>query len=237
MKFSSDLVEGRLIRRYKRFLADVELANGQVVTVHVANSGSMMGLSMPGLRVLLAHSNDPKRKLAYSLEVVEVDDGRGTTLVGINTARPNRIVEEAILSGLVPELASYSELKREVAYGRNSRIDLLLRGQGLPDTYVEVKNVHLVRTPGLAEFPDSVTTRGAKHLVEMSDMVAAGARAVMVYLIHRDDCERLSFAGDLDPGYRAAFLEAQAAGVEAIALVARVRPEETLVTGRIPILP
>lgn len=235
VRFPSELVEGRLIRRYKRFLADVELVDGRIVTAHVANSGSMMGLSAPGLRVFLSVSDDPKRKLAHALEIVEVDDGRGPTLVGINTARPNRIIEEAILAGAVPALAGYGALRREVRYGRNSRIDILLEGEGRPPAHVEVKNVHLVRRPGLAEFPDSVTTRGAKHLDELADVVAGGGRAVMVYLVHRDDCDRLAFAADLDPGYANAFRAARARGVEAIALTARVTREGTAVIGGMPI--
>ena len=236
MLFPSPLVEGRLVRRYKRFLADVELADGRIVTAHVANSGSMMGLSAPGLRVFLTVSDDPKRKLAHSLQIVEVDDGRGATLVGIDTGRPNRIVEEAILAGEVPELGPIARLRREVAYGRNSRVDLLAEAPDGALTWIEIKNVHLVRQPGLAEFPDSVTTRGAKHLADLADVVAGGARAAMVYFVHRSDCDRLAFAADLDPGYAAGFRAATARGVAAIALVATVTHVGTRVTGRAEIL-
>ncbi|WP_349357443.1 DNA/RNA nuclease SfsA [Stappia sp.] len=223
MRFPSALVPGRLVRRYKRFLADVVLdETGEEITAHCANPGSMLGLKEPGLRVYLSRSDNPKRKLAYSWELVEADGA----LVGINTAHPNRLVEEALLAGAIPELAGFADLRREVKYGKNSRIDILLeQGDGRP-VYVEVKNVHLMRDAGLAEFPDSVTARGAKHLVEMGDMVAEGARAAMVYLVQRPDCSALSLAADIDPAYAAAFAEARARGVEAYAIGCRVTPQE-----------
>lgn len=222
MRFSSPLVSGRLVKRYKRFLADVILDNGEAVTAHCANPGSMLGLREPGARVFLSLSDNPARKLKYSWEIVETDGA----LVGINTAHPNGLVEEALTARLIPELAGFSGLRREVKYGRNSRIDILLEGSDGRPVYVEVKNVHLMRQAGLAEFPDSVTARGAKHLVEMGDMVAEGARAAMVYLVQRPDCDRLSFAADIDPAYAAAFLAAKARGVEAYAIGCRVTPEE-----------
>ena len=187
MRFPSPLTEGRLVRRYKRFLADIELPGGETVTAHVANPGAMTGLAEPGMRVFLSRSDSKTRKLAWSWELVEADG----TLVGINTAHPNGIVADAIASGDIPELAGYDLLRREVKYGVNSRIDILLIGAGRPDAYVEVKNVHLSRQKGLAEFPDSVTARGTKHLGELASMVAAGHRAAMLYLVHRGDCTRL----------------------------------------------
>ncbi|WP_186386397.1 MULTISPECIES: DNA/RNA nuclease SfsA [unclassified Stappia] len=222
MRFSSPLVSGRLVKRYKRFLADVILDSGEAVTAHCANPGSMLGLREPGARVFLSLSDNPARKLKYSWEIVEADGA----LVGINTAHPNGLVEEALTARLIPELAGFSGLRREVKYGRNSRIDILLEGSDGRPVYVEVKNVHLMRQAGLAEFPDSVTARGAKHLVEMGDMVAEGARAAMVYLVQRPDCDRLSFAADIDPAYAAAFVAAKARGVEAYAIGCRVTPEE-----------
>jgi sugar fermentation stimulation protein A len=225
MRFAAPLTEGRLVRRYKRFLADVELADGRIITAHCANPGSMLGLADPGIRVWLSAADDPRRKLAWSLELVEVDAGAGPAIVGINTGHPNRLVADAVGSGLVPELAGYDELRREVKYGRNSRIDLLLTRRAHPDCYVEVKNVHLMRTAGLAEFPDSVTARGAKHLDELADMVGGGARAVMFFLVQRGDAERLAIARDIDPGYAAALTRARSAGVEVIAYRCRVSPE------------
>jgi len=222
LRFSSPLVSGRLVKRYKRFLADVILDSGEEVTAHCANPGSMLGLREPGARVFLSLSDNPARKLKYSWEIVEADGA----LVGINTAHPNGLVEEALTARLIPELVGFSGLRREVKYGRNSRIDILLEGSDGRPVYVEVKNVHLMRQAGLAEFPDSVTARGAKHLVEMGDMVAEGARAAMVYLVQRPDCDRLSFAADIDPAYAAAFVAAKARGVEAYAIGCRVTPEE-----------
>lgn len=215
MKFSAPLVSGRLVKRYKRFLADVVMdADGSEITAHCANPGSMLGLKEPGSRVWLSKSDNPKRKLQFSWEIIEADGA----LVGINTAHPNKLVEEALTAGRVPELAGFDNLRREVKYGKNSRIDILLEGNGGKLTYVEVKNVHLMRQPGLAEFPDSVTARGAKHLAEMSDMVGEGHRAAMVFLVQRPDCDRLSLARDIDPNYGAAFDAALSAGVEAYAV-------------------
>jgi len=212
MRFSAPLVPGRLVRRYKRFLADCRLDGGEEVTAHVANSGSMLGLATPGARVFLSRSNDPKRKLAWSWELVEVDGA----LVGINTGLPNRIVAEAIADGRIPALAGYDRLRREVAYGVRSRVDLLLEGEGRPACYVEVKSVTLSRRAGLAEFPDAVTMRGAKHLGELAAMVGAGARAVLVYLVQRGDCAAFEIAADIDPVYAAAARAAVLAGVETL---------------------
>jgi sugar fermentation stimulation protein A len=232
MRFPAPLTEGRLLRRYKRFLADVELAGGEVVTAHVANPGAMLGLAEPGMRVLLSRSASLTRKLPWSWELVEAEGA----LVGINTAHPNGIVAEAIAEGAVAELAGYDVLRREVRYGKNSRIDILLTGADKPDTYVEVKNVHLSRTAGLSEFPDSVTARGAKHLAELSDMVAAGHRAVMFYFVHRGDTTAFRLARDIDPAYAVAFDKARAAGVEMLAYQCRVTAEEVVVTRRLPVL-
>lgn len=221
MNFEKPLVRGRLVKRYKRFLADVVLDSGEEITAHCANPGSMLGLNAPGSLVYLSRSDNPARKLAWSWEIIEADGA----LVGISTAHPNKLVEEALLAGLIPELSGFSGLRREVKYGKNSRIDILLEGADGGLTYVEVKNVHLMRQPGLAEFPDSVTARGAKHLVELEDMVRAGHRAVMVYLVQRPDCSELDFAADIDPAYAAALKQAMAGGVEAHAIGCEVTPE------------
>ncbi|MEP2704606.1 MAG: DNA/RNA nuclease SfsA [Roseibium sp.] len=220
MKFSAPLIGGRLVKRYKRFLADVILDDGaEEVTAHCANPGSMLGLKDPGSRVWLSQSDNPKRKLKYSWEVMEADGA----LVGINTAHPNKLVEEALEEGRIANLDGYETLRREVKYGKNSRIDILLEGKDGAKTYVEVKNVHLMREAGLAEFPDSVTARGAKHLVELGDMVADGHRAAMVFLVQRPDCTRLSLAADIDPNYATAFDAAKNAGVEVYAIGCDVR--------------
>lgn len=237
MRFSSDLIEGRLIRRYKRFLADVEFAGGETVTAHCANPGSMLGLNAPGARVWLSRSTNPKRKLAYSWELIEVDLGLGPALVGINTSSPNGAVAAAVDNGLIPQLMGYARLRREVRYGGNSRIDILLEDDQRPPCYVEIKNVHLMRQAGLAEFPDSVTARGAKHLKALSEMVDAGARAVMVYFVQRGDAHRFALARDLDPAYARAFLEATSKGVEAIAMASEVTLEGLALPRAIPLQP
>lgn len=214
MKFSAPLVKGVLLRRYKRFLADVALTDGREVTAHCANPGAMLGVSDPGSTVWLEPATAPGRKLGWSWKLVELPGGH---LAGIDTGVPNRVAGEALRAGAVPALAGYAEVRAEVPYGERSRVDFLLTGPDLPPAYVEVKNVHLRREGDWAEFPDSVTARGARHLDELAAMVGQGARAVMLYVIQRTDCARLRLAADLDPAYAAAFARACAAGVEAVA--------------------
>jgi sugar fermentation stimulation protein A len=221
VQFPDPLIRGRLLRRYKRFLSDIELDNGEIVVAHCANPGSMTGLKDTGARVWLSPSRNPKRKLKYSWELIQVDGH----MVGINTAWPNRIVEEAVAAQMVPELAGYPSLRREVPYGRNSRIDLLLEAADRPPCYLEVKNVHLRRTAGLAEFPDSVTKRGAKHLRELSEMADRGARAVMFFLVQRGDCASFQVAADIDPDYDRALHAALDHGVEVLCYSCRVGEE------------
>ncbi len=233
VKLPQPLVKARLERRYKRFLADVTLEEtGETITAHVANPGAMTGLAMPGLTVHLSKSDNPKRKLAYSLELVELETG----LVGINTAHPNRIVREALEARAIPEFAAYTSVRPEVRYGENSRIDFLLTEPGLPDCYLEVKNVHLCRNPGRAEFPDAVTARGAKHMGELAKMVEAGHRAATLYLVQRMDCETFSLAGDIDSGYAAAFAHARKSGVEMICYDCDIGKVEITVRRSLPIL-
>jgi sugar fermentation stimulation protein A len=236
MRFPSPLIPATLLRRYKRFLADVMLPDGAETTVHVANPGAMTGLAAPGTKVWLSRSDNPKRKLPLSWELAEVDLGSGPELVGVNTAHPNPLVGAAIAAGTITELAGYASLRREVKYGRNSRVDFLLEDGGRPSCYVEVKNVHLMRSTGLAEFPDSVTARGAKHLDELSDMVSQGCRAVMVFLVQIGSAGRVALARDIDKNYGIAFDRAQKAGVEAIAYRCVISETEITVADAVPVL-
>jgi sugar fermentation stimulation protein A len=232
LQFDPPLVEGRLIARYKRFLFDAELEDGTVITGNCPNTGSMLGLTTPGSRIFMSVHDKPTRKYAHQFELIEADG----TLVGVNTGMPNRIAEEAILARLIPSLGDYPLLAREKRYGVNSRIDLLLSGEGLATAYVEVKNVHFSRTPGLAEFPDTKTERGAKHLEELGDMAESGHRAVMLYVIQRGDCSSFRICADLDPAYASAFARAKARGVEAYALDCTVSQSQITAKSLIPVV-
>ena len=235
MRFPDPLIRGTLIKRYKRFLADVELSDSTAVTAHCPNPGAMLGLDAPGSEVWLSPARNPARKLRYTFELIRVGGG----LVGINTGHPNALVAEAVAAGRIAELVGYETIRREVKYGKNSRIDLLLEGPGRPTCYVEVKNVHLKRdtapTGGLAEFPDSVTARGLKHLAELSDMVAAGHRAVMAYVVQREDCGSFALAGDIDPAYAAGFRAAREAGVEAVCYSCKLSVESIELDRSLPV--
>ena len=211
MRFQTELVPAKLIKRYKRFLADCQLEDGREITAHCANPGSMMGLAEPGTRIWLEPNDDPKKKLKFGWRLVEHSDGHFT---GVDTSVPNKALRSALEAGEVAALASYDQVKAEVKYGQNSRIDFLLSAHGQPDAYVEVKSVTLSRVSGLAEFPDSVTARGAKHLAELSQMVRDGHRAIMLYLVQRTDATRFDLARDIDPSYAAAYESARALGVE-----------------------
>ncbi len=231
MRFPDPLIVGTLIRRYKRFLCDVEIAGGEVVTAHCANPGSMMGMNAPGTEVWLSPARNPKRKLRYSWELSRIDG----YLVGINTSYPNTLIAEALDAGKIPELEGYSSHRREVRYGRNSRIDLLLEAEARPKCYVEIKNVTLKRGP-MAEFPDAVTARGTKHLFELMDMVEQGARAVMLYVVQRGDCEGFTVAADIDPAYGDALAKALEKGVEALCYSCDMGLEAIEVDGPMPIM-
>ncbi|WP_170326354.1 DNA/RNA nuclease SfsA [Ruegeria arenilitoris] len=222
MRFETPLVPARLIRRYKRFLADCTLEDGREVTAHCANPGSMMGLAEPGEKIWLEPNDDPKKKLKYGWRLVDHENGHFT---GVDTSVPNKALRAALEAREIPELAAYETVRPEVKYGENSRIDFLLTQPGLPDAYVEVKSVTLSRQPGLAEFPDSVTARGTKHLGELAAMVAQGHRAIMLYLVQRTDCDRLALAADIDPAYAAAFQAAQTQGVERLVYGTRISPD------------
>jgi len=232
MHFSQPLVPGTLLRRYKRFLADVRLEDGREVVAHCANPGAMLGIAAPGLPVWLLPADGPKRALAWSWALVEAEGG----LIGVNTGAPNTLVAEALAAGRIPELGGYPSRRREVRYGEASRIDLLLEAPGRPACYVEVKNVHLKRQ-GWAEFPDCVTIRGAKHMGELARMVQAGFRAVVLYVIQRTDCARFRVAGDLDPGYHRALEAARQAGVEVLCYSCDITLEGVDIAAPIPFFP
>jgi sugar fermentation stimulation protein A len=233
MEFATPLIRGTLMRRYKRFLADVRLEDGSFITATCPNTGTMLGLTDPGMTIHLSRSDSTTRKYAHTWEMTERP---GFGLIGINTGRPNALVEKAITSGLIDSLAGYGAIRREVKYGANSRIDLLLEKDGKPPCYVEVKNVTLYRKPKLAEFPDCVTERGTKHLAELSAMAKAGHRAVMVYCIQGGGAEAFALTPDIDPIYDAAFRKARGQGVEAIAVTCHVGLEGISVTGTVPVL-
>ena len=228
MKFPDSLIRGKLIKRYKRFLTDVELEDGTIVVAHCANSGSMESVKEPGSEVWLSPARNPDRKLRYTWELIRV----GRSLVGINTGLPNYIVSEAIEKGRVPELAGYDSLRREVKYGKNSRIDILLEDDAKGLCYVEVKNTTMRRDlqGGPVEFPDAVTSRGTKHLIELSDMVRDGHRAVMFYLVQREDADSFVVADDIDPTYAKGLEAAMKAGVEVVCYACRLTPKSIDVT-------
>jgi sugar fermentation stimulation protein A len=224
------LVEGRLIRRYKRFLADVELMDGSVVIAHCPNSGSMKGCAIPGSRVYLSRSENKGRKLPLTWELVEADG----FWAGINTSRPNRLTREAIENGTVTELQGYGSLRPEVPYGEHSRIDLLLEGEP-GRCFVEVKNVTLVEDDR-ALFPDAVTTRGQKHLRELMRVVREGDRGVIFFTVQRGDGTAVSPADTIDPEYGRLLRLALDSGVEALAYRALVTPQEIRLTERLPVI-
>lgn len=226
MKFDSAFQEARFLKRYKRFFADVELADGSELTLHCANTGSMKHCLEPGTPCWFSRSDNPKRKLPGTLEIVTTSDG---LLAGVNTARPNHLVEEAIVAGRIPELAGYSELRREVRYGaENSRIDLLLEADD-KRCYVEVKSVTLSMGDGKAQFPDAVTTRGSKHLRELMAMVDEGHRAVLCFCVQLSGVTEVSPADSIDSVYGETLREAIAAGVEVLAYGCQLSAEEIVI--------
>ncbi len=234
MNLPHSLVGGRLIKRYKRFLADVELTNGTVVTAHCPNTGAMLGCDEPGSQVWMSRSDNPKRKYPLTWELVEVDK---SVLVGINTTRSNVLVREAIENGTIAELSGYDEIRSEVRFGREgSRADLVLRREGGPPCFVEVKNVTAAVSNGVALFPDAVTARGTKHLRELAGAVAHGGRAVLCFSVQRGDAHEVRPADDIDPLYGQTLREALAAGVEALAYRAEVTPSSIWLRERIPVV-
>lgn len=230
MDFPQPLIRASFVQRYKRFFADVVLEDGTPVTAHCPNPGAMLGLKTPGSGCWISRSADPKRKLAHTLELVEADGG----LVGINTLHPNRLVAEALAAGAIPEVAGYASIRREVRYGEASRVDFLLEDPALGRCWLEIKNVHLMRTPGLAEFPDCVAARSLKHLRELEAMVVQGDRAVALFVVQRTDCTDFAACYDLDPAFANGLDNAAEAGVEVLVYGCDVTPSAVGIGRRIP---
>ncbi|MBD8093335.1 DNA/RNA nuclease SfsA [Pseudomonas fluorescens] len=234
MRFNPPLEEGRLIRRYKRFLTDIETLTGELLTIHCPNTGSMLNCMVEGGQVWFSRSTDPKRKLPGTWEIAETPQGR---LACVNTARANQLVEEALRAGVITELDGFTALKREVPYGQEkSRIDFRLEyPQGA--AYVEVKSVTLgFDGSPVAAFPDAVTQRGAKHLRELAHLAREGVRAVQLYCVNLSGIDAVRPAVEIDAGYAAALREAKAAGVEVLAYGARVTPQEIYLDRRLDVM-
>lgn len=232
MPFPSKLIYGTLIKRYKRFLADVRFDSGEELTVHCPNPGAMMGITIPGSRVALSKAVNSARKLAYSWEMVEING----VWIGTNTNNPNLIVAKALSSGSIPELAGYKNIKAEVKYGQNSRIDFFLTDGPTEMCLVEVKNVHLIRNNYMAEFPDCITARGAKHQLELAKQVKNGIRSVVLYVVQRDDALTFKVADDLDKAYGEAAKLANNAGVEMLAYSCNMEADGITLKQMLPVL-
>ncbi|MBS0411175.1 MAG: DNA/RNA nuclease SfsA [Proteobacteria bacterium] len=230
MLLPQPMAHGRLVQRYKRFFADVILDDGQAITAHCPNPGAMLGLNTPGLGAWVSAADGAKRKLPWTLELVEADGA----LVGINTLHPNRLVAEALAADAIPELSGYAVHRREVRFGEASRVDFLLEHPDRPPCWLEVKNCHLRREGTLAEFPDCVAARSSKHLRELSREVADGARAVQLFVIQRTDCDRFAACADLDPAYAAGLIAASQGGVEVLCYDCDISPEAIRIARRIP---
>ena len=236
MRYSSTLIPGTLARRYKRFLADVVLESGEMTTVHVANPGAMTGLDRPFSRVWLSGSDNPLRKLPLTWELVETDLGSGIEFVGVNTQQPNTLVAEALKEGLIPELRHYMSVRQEVKYGAKSRVDFLLESPSRRPCCLEIKNVHLMRKPRVAEFPDCVTDRGAKHMEELAAAIGSGARAVVLFVIQIASADRFAVARDIDPAFAAAFHVARGQGVQMLAWRCNVNLNGIEIAAPVPII-
>lgn len=234
MNFSTPLIPATLIRRYKRFLADVELDNGRVATVHTPNTGAMTGCAVPGSRIWVRDTGNSKRKYQLAWELSTTASG---SLIGVNTHLANHLVREAVEDGTIPELCGYRSMNPEVRYGQEgSRIDWLLQHPGRADCYVEVKSVTLVREGGRAAFPDAVSQRGQRHLRELAGVVQQGDRAVLVYCVQHTDATSVEPAVDIDPAYASALHEACIAGVEVLAYRAKVSTTAISVERRLPVV-
>lgn len=234
MRFEPPLIPARLLRRYKRFLADVELADGQRTTVHCPNTGAMLGCADPGMDVRLSRATNPERKYPLTWELVEALPG---VWVGIHTGRTNALVREGLEDGTLRELQGYARIQGEVTLGPGFRVDFVLSGHGRrPDCCLEVKNVTAAVQDGVALFPDAVSERASRHLRELMERVQAGQRATLCFCVQRDDVHEVRPADAIDPTYGRTLREALAAGVEIIAYAARVNPEEARLYRQVPVI-
>lgn len=230
MLLPQPMARGVIVQRYKRFFVDMVLDDGREITAHVPNPGAMLGLKDPGLAAWVSWSGDPKRKLAWTLQLVEADGG----LVGVNTMNPNKLVAEALAADAIPELSGYAVIRPEVKYSEASRVDFLLTHPDRPPCWLEVKNCHYRRDGTLAEFPDCVAARSAKHLKDLAAEVAKGARAVQLFVIQRTDCDSFAACEDLDPVYARGLRDAAEAGVEVLCYRCDISPTEVRISRRIP---
>ena len=230
MLLPQPMARGVIVQRYKRFFVDMVLDDGREITAHVPNPGAMLGLKDPGLAAWVSWSGDPKRKLAWTLQLVEADNG----LVGVNTMNPNKLVAEALAADAIPELSGYATVRPEGKYSEASRVDFLLTHPDRPPCWLEVKNCHYRRDGTLAEFPDCVAARSAKHLKDLAAEVAKGARAVQLFVIQRTDCESFAACEDLDPVYAKGLSDAARAGVEVLCYRCDISPNEIRISRRIP---
>jgi sugar fermentation stimulation protein A len=230
MLLPQPLVHGALVQRYKRFFADLVLDDGREITAHCPNPGAMLGVNLPGQGAWVSWSDDPKRKLPWTLQLVEAGGG----LVGVNTMLPNKLVAEALAAAAIPELSGYATVRPEVKYAEASRVDFLLTSPDRAPCWLEVKNVHLSRTPGLAEFPDCVAARSTRHLADLAAQVAAGDRAVALFVVQREDCERFEACADLDPAFAQGLRLAVEAGVEVLVYTCEVTTQGVRIARRIP---
>ncbi|KRA59925.1 XRE family transcriptional regulator [Caulobacter sp. Root655] len=230
MLLPQPMVRGVIVQRYKRFFVDMVLDDGRAITAHCPNPGAMLGVNLPGQGAWVSWSGDPKRKLPWTLQLVEANNG----LVGVNTMLPNKLVAEALAAGAIPELAGYATVRPEVKYAEASRVDFLLTHPDRPSCWLEVKNVHLSRTPPLAEFPDCVAARSTRHLGDLAAMVARGDRAVALFVVQREDCDRFSACADLDPAFAKALEKVANVGVEVLIYKCKMGADAIRITTRIP---
>lgn len=234
MKYDKPLISATLVKRYKRFLADVIMQNGDEITVHCANTGAMTGCAEPGSKVWLYKSDNLKRKYIFSWELVELCNPSG--FICINTARPNQVVEQGLLAKKIPELAEYESVRREVKYGEGSRVDFLLTQENLSDVYLEVKSVTLHLGEDLGAFPDAVTTRGQKHLKELMTIKKSGARAVLLFCVMHSSIQQVTVADHIDPKYAELLEEAVAAGVEVYCYSVEMSEDQLVMKSRLPLV-